>query len=537
MIGDVRAAGAKSAAPTVSELLRGIANGFVVLAGAVGMGREVRRVLHVRDADELQTLPGEGDLVVHSAERGERQDGDQCLRALLSAGVVAILTDTEPKAATVQAAERSGTPVLATIGATDTEQLHAALLRTVQISQSVIHRERAEIHREFSELLRAGAPAIMLIQRLVELSGKSAALHGPNSRVEQYVPAALQGLDKEAFRRVITLTEADVQRWLVNTADASINNLLSVEVPSANFVHLFAPVWVDGEFAGGASLVGRPDDVSGRDRVSLLTAARTLAAAMGVEAPELPRRTQGSRLLILAMRPAAATLDALASAVQRLLAEHEPAVLLAREYVGIALPDDAGESWQRRARLRAWQATLTEEIGPVSLGFSDHDGSADPRRALVNAAEAVLVGDHLYGPGHVTSYAEAQLSRFLGGARGAPDLCTLYERVIGRLAHEDARRDRSLVETLDVYCEAVSTVATAERLRVHRNTVLYRLKQIQDVTSMDLSDGTSRLLLHLGLAAGRFAGQARRQIANGDISQPMLNLMRLGQPSPQARTA
>ncbi|MFF4382669.1 PucR family transcriptional regulator [Kitasatospora sp. NPDC001547] len=46
---------------------------------------------------------------------------------------------------------------------------------------------------------------------------------------------------------------------------------------------------------------------------------------------------------------------------------------------------------------------------------------------------------------------------------------------------------------------AGSVPRTAEALRIHRTSLYYRLRQIQDVTGLDLDSGADRITLHLGL--------------------------------------
>ncbi|MFJ6378597.1 PucR family transcriptional regulator [Kitasatospora sp. NPDC092039] len=46
---------------------------------------------------------------------------------------------------------------------------------------------------------------------------------------------------------------------------------------------------------------------------------------------------------------------------------------------------------------------------------------------------------------------------------------------------------------------AGSVPRTAEALRIHRTSLYYRLRQIQDVTGLDLDNGADRITLHLGL--------------------------------------
>ena len=73
------------------------------------------------------------------------------------------------------------------------------------------------------------------------------------------------------------------------------------------------------------------------------------------------------------------------------------------------------------------------------------------------------------------------------------------------LAQPEADRE-VLLETLRTwYAEKGSTSTAAARLYVHRNTVRYRLRRIEELTGEDLSDpgASGRLLLALA-AAGIF---------------------------------
>ncbi|MET8542970.1 helix-turn-helix domain-containing protein [Kitasatospora sp. NPDC004799] len=57
-----------------------------------------------------------------------------------------------------------------------------------------------------------------------------------------------------------------------------------------------------------------------------------------------------------------------------------------------------------------------------------------------------------------------------------------------------------LEETLRCFLEnAGSAPKTAEVLEVHRTSLYYRLRQIQEITGLDLDDGAHRLVLHMGL--------------------------------------
>lgn len=65
-----------------------------------------------------------------------------------------------------------------------------------------------------------------------------------------------------------------------------------------------------------------------------------------------------------------------------------------------------------------------------------------------------------------------------------------------------ARLPASFVGTLEAYLDlAGDAAATAERLRIHRTTLYYRLARIEEFTGADLRDGLQRLALHLAVKA------------------------------------
>ncbi|MDL5154443.1 PucR family transcriptional regulator [Actinomycetospora termitidis] len=65
--------------------------------------------------------------------------------------------------------------------------------------------------------------------------------------------------------------------------------------------------------------------------------------------------------------------------------------------------------------------------------------------------------------------------------------------------HESGGRLRP---TLEIYLDLAGSVPrTAERLHLHRTSLYYRLRQIGEITGVDLDDGRQRLVLHQGLRA------------------------------------
>ncbi|MEU4062904.1 helix-turn-helix domain-containing protein [Streptomyces wedmorensis] len=60
-----------------------------------------------------------------------------------------------------------------------------------------------------------------------------------------------------------------------------------------------------------------------------------------------------------------------------------------------------------------------------------------------------------------------------------------------------------LRDTLRCFLEHAGSIPrTADALGIHRTSLYYRLRQIQEITGLDLDDGAHRLSLHLGLRVG-----------------------------------
>lgn len=77
-----------------------------------------------------------------------------------------------------------------------------------------------------------------------------------------------------------------------------------------------------------------------------------------------------------------------------------------------------------------------------------------------------------------------------------------FRELVLPLVNYDRERGSGLAQTLSVYFKTGSNASeTADRLFLHRNSLLYRLERIQKLTGLNLRDHESRLTLQLGLLA------------------------------------
>jgi len=161
------------------------------------------------------------------------------------------------------------------------------------------------------------------------------------------------------------------------------------------------------------------------------------------------------------------------------------------------IPEIASGRWEN------WHRHLTGTVGPVSGGVSAaYTSRAGLESAQDEAISALNLGERLRGPGHLTAYGDVFVLDYARSLVENRALRRVYETVVGELAIMDQPDRVELLTTLDVFLAAgCSTQATAESLGVHRNTVLYRLRRITEITQFDLGDLELRFLVQLVLRA------------------------------------
>jgi DNA-binding PucR family transcriptional regulator len=127
-------------------------------------------------------------------------------------------------------------------------------------------------------------------------------------------------------------------------------------------------------------------------------------------------------------------------------------------------------------------------------------GAASVRASYREAEQALAMGRKLLGSGITSHFTNLGLHRLLFAVAQHQELGDFYDDTVGALVAYDARTGGDLMATLSAFfaCHG-SPTETAQRLHLHRNTVLYRLRRIEEVGSLSLDDAATRLNLHLCL--------------------------------------
>jgi PucR family transcriptional regulator, purine catabolism regulatory protein len=156
---------------------------------------------------------------------------------------------------------------------------------------------------------------------------------------------------------------------------------------------------------------------------------------------------------------------------------------------------------QIRETVADWKPGFT-----VSVGFS---GPAEAPAGLAAAQrEVISVMDSLARFkrwAQVVAVPELGLTGLLA-AVSDERLVDYSRRHLGPLVEHDAARKGSLVPTLRAYLETGEQQEAAKRLRVHPNTLRYRLDRIREISGVDLEDPETRLNMAVALRVQALLG-------------------------------
>src|SRR6202165_1945262 len=142
----------------------------------------------------------------------------------------------------------------------------------------------------------------------------------------------------------------------------------------------------------------------------------------------------------------------------------------------------------------------------ISVGFS---GPTEAPTGVAGALREVTSGMESLARfkrwGQVVAVPELGLTGLLAAVTDER-LVDYSRRHLGPLIEHDTARKGNLVATLRAYLETGEQQQAAQRLRVHPNTLRYRLDRIREISAVDLEDPETRLNLAVALRVQALLG-------------------------------
>ncbi len=171
--------------------------------------------------------------------------------------------------------------------------------------------------------------------------------------------------------------------------------------------------------------------------------------------------------------------------------------------------------------VRGQLATRTPS-GLVAAGISrPASGLSALREAYREAKDAVSISNELGDREQTTFYGDLKLFQLLLALkeRNLDQMRRFYLETLGPLVEHDDRKQGDLIRTLSGFFEANGNLAKAATdLNVHRNTLVYRLERIGELTGLNLDDPENRLILHLSLKSSGYWQHYRLKNEYGEFS-------------------
>lgn len=326
--------------------------------------------------------------------------------------------------------------------------------------------------------------------RWAEELRRRAELDGVLARDE---PAVIE-VPGMAPRRVIAIRGGDTllgSIWLAGATDAAADDALREAAAVAALQLLRRRAERELEHAARSAAVAellRGGELSRRvtAETGLERADAFCVVALAVAGGDLAAHDQLAELLAVHLR------------AFRRRAAH--GVLAGRGYVVVACA--ASDADRERVLRRCEDGLARASFGPgvrAGLGALASGPAAVPD-ARATADRALALGD----PGaRLTPFEDVRSAALLEDADAFVAGWRADRSVLlGRLLEHDAAHGTRFVETLRVVLELFGdTAAAARRLHVHANTVRYRLRQMNELTGVRLTDAPHRLALELELRA------------------------------------
>lgn len=149
--------------------------------------------------------------------------------------------------------------------------------------------------------------------------------------------------------------------------------------------------------------------------------------------------------------------------------------------------------------VREAQENLGRKAMTVGIG-RPYPGARRVSQSYREALTAVKVGEALAKDAAVWYFGDLGPYRFLHELRGSQEMQAFHREVIGVIKSYDREHGTNLLETLACYFAHDGNLqSTAAALYVHKNTVAYRLRKIEEITGLSLRRPNDRFYLELGL--------------------------------------
>lgn len=201
-------------------------------------------------------------------------------------------------------------------------------------------------------------------------------------------------------------------------------------------------------------------------------------------------------------------ISTLPSLIDDTMREIAQALVVAREWQTVivlqALQPPDGKAIAQEIMNRLGHANDTVRIG-IGMVAADISGIATSYK---QAKEALNIASKLGQDRGIYTFTELGLLHWLHQLPESALEDNWYYRAVIKLDQHDNSHNKPLLKTLEFFLDCGGSLKdAAERLYVHRNTLIYRLERIETATGLDLRDSYTQINLFAALKTFRMRQQ------------------------------
>lgn len=431
-------------------------------------------------------------------------------------------------------------PVFALPPGASLRDIQQAALELIVNRQTYLIGRGGQIYQTLARLSVEGVGLAGLAQAMCEQTGKAVLLQDKRlNPLAEAVPPALAEVWPEALAALRSITH--LPESLRDRRQAALGGWRDQSLPNG-LARLVCPVVAKGMARGYLSVVGKAGELDALDQLVVEhgAAACALEMAKAKAVSEAEKRAHGD--FVDAVLIGNVSLDELHRWAKRIGYDVEPA--------HAALVWKWGVSRGETPSLRRLETLVNQSVAKTGVtalvrlrdnevvAFCAVPQAGRPEMAL-KLSEAVNRAAQEEYPQHIThcgvgrvateladwkdSYREASQSltmavrlnektplyfgdlsvyRLLFQLENNEELEAFCREVLGPLMDYEGSGD--LLETLEAFCDKLGNLSqTAEKLFIHRNSLLYRMERIQQLAGIDMNNPDTRLAVHLALKIRR----------------------------------
>lgn len=141
-------------------------------------------------------------------------------------------------------------------------------------------------------------------------------------------------------------------------------------------------------------------------------------------------------------------------------------------------------------------------------GVGQHADLLNVARSVEEARESLVIVRRMFGGGRVMAHEDLGFYPILlRGVASREELHAFSQRVLEPLRAYDEKHQTELIRTLRLFFDVGQNIkVAAASLNVHRHTVFYRLRQIGEISRLDLDSPHDQLTLRTAIALDALGG-------------------------------